>query len=134
MLDKDSRRVMVLRMLKTDIKNREVELMRALEADEILDLIQKTIKMRTQAWEMYHEEGRNDLAEIEAAEIAILKEYLPQPLDEDELLHVVQTEIALLNAQGMKDMGKVIAAVKEKYGLRIDGKQLSIVVKTELNR
>lgn len=134
MLAKDTKRVMVLRMLKTDIKNREVELMRALEEAEILDIIQKTIKSRSQALEMYREGGREDLVENEAQEIIILKQYLPAQLEEEELRAAVQSAIIELHAEGAKDMGKVIAALKEKYGIRVDAKQLSQMAKQELSQ
>ncbi len=134
MLARDTKRVMVLRMLKTDVKNREVELMRALEESEVLDLIQKSIKSRTQSMDMYREGGREDLAAVEELEIAILKEYLPAQLTESELIDAVHAAIVELSAEGMKDMGKVIAAIKEQYGIRVDGKQLSFAVKQELSK
>ncbi len=134
MLARDSKRVMVLRMLKTDIKNREVELMRPLEEPEILDIIQKTIKSRMQAIEMYRESQRMDLVEADEQEIEILKQYLPQQLGSEELLREVVDTIASLNASGMKDMGKVIGAVKEKHGIRVDAKELSLIVKQELSK
>lgn len=121
-------------MLKTDIKNREVELMRPLEEPEILDIIQKTIKSRMQAIEMYRESQRMDLVEADEQEIEILKQYLPQQLGSEELLREVVDTIASLNASGMKDMGKVIGAVKEKHGIRVDAKELSLIVKQELSK
>jgi uncharacterized protein YqeY len=133
MLARDTKRMMVIRMLKTDVKNREVELMRSLEEPEILEIIQKSIKSRTQSMEMYREGGREDLATAEEQEISILKEYLPAPLSEAELLEAVKASIAELEASSMKDMGRVISAIKDKYGIRVDGKQLSVAVKQELS-
>ena len=133
MIAKDQNRVMVLRMLKTDIKKREVELMRSLEDGEILELIQKTIKSLSASVEMYLDGGRQDLADNELAGIEVLKSFLPVPLCEEELAAAIQATITALDASGMKDMGKVITAMKEAYGLRVDGKALSIAVKAALS-
>ncbi|NCU27416.1 GatB/YqeY domain-containing protein [Candidatus Nomurabacteria bacterium] len=128
----DKERLMVLRSLKTDIKNREIELIRQLEEPEVMEMIQKAIKSRAQALEMYRQGEREDLAAIEEREIEISKEYLPTELTPDEVSLAVREAIAHLEAASMKDMGKVIGYVKEKYGLRVDGKILSTVVKQEL--
>lgn len=126
MIARDNGKVMALRMLKTDIKNREVELMRSLEEHEVLDLIQKTIKSLSTSVEMYLQGGRQDLADAENANIEVLKQYLPTALSATELQDAVQACILDLNAEGMKDMGKVIGKLKEMYGLRVDGKALSL--------
>ncbi|PKN77750.1 MAG: glutamyl-tRNA amidotransferase [Candidatus Cloacimonetes bacterium HGW-Cloacimonetes-1] len=128
----DKERLMVLRSLKTDIKNREIELIRQLEEPEVMEMIQKAIKSRAQALEMYRQGEREDLAAIEEREIEILKEYLPTELTPEEVSLAVREAITHLEAASMKDMGKVIGYVKEQYGLRVDGKILSTVVKQEL--
>lgn len=129
--DKD--RLMVLRYLKTEIKKLEVELIRSLSENEILELIQRSIKSRQQAMDMYKEGGREDLASQEEKEIGILKQYLPAGLSAEELASAIGEAIRELDASGMKDMGRVIGHLKQKYGTRVDGKALSDAVRLRLS-
>lgn len=129
--DKD--RLMVLRYLKTEIKKLEVELIRSLSENEILELIQRPIKSRQQAMDMYKEGGREDLASQEEKEIGILKQYLPAGLSAEELASAIGEAIRELDASGMKDMGRVIGHLKQKYGTRVDGKALSDAVRLRLS-
>ncbi|MDD2331858.1 MAG: GatB/YqeY domain-containing protein [Candidatus Cloacimonetes bacterium] len=129
--DKD--RLMVLRYLKTEIKKLEVELIRSLSENEILELILRSIKSRQQAMDMYKEGGREDLASQEEKEIGILKQYLPAGLSAEELASAIGEAIRELDASGMKDMGRVIGHLKQKYGTRVDGKALSDAVRLRLS-
>ncbi|WP_288907345.1 GatB/YqeY domain-containing protein [uncultured Desulfovibrio sp.] len=132
---KDSVRLSVLRLLKTAAKNRLVELKRpggALTDAEMLQVIIKEGKQRQDSIEQYTKAQRPDLAEKEAAEWDILKEYLPQPLSEDELHALVDVTIAKVGAASPRDMGRVMTAIMAEYAGRVDGKILSAAVKARL--
>lgn len=130
---KDSIKVAVLRMVKTAIKNKQVELGRAPNSAELLELLGKEAKKRQESIDLYNQAGRTDLAEKETRELGILKEYLPAPLTEQELLQIVDAAISTLGAVGMKDMGRVMQAVMEENKGRVDGKALSTLVRTRLS-
>ncbi|WP_462327393.1 GatB/YqeY domain-containing protein, partial [Desulfobaculum sp.] len=104
---KDTDRVSVLRMLKTAVKNKQVELQREPEEGEVLDLVTKQVKQRQESVDQFTQAGRTELAEQEAREMAILKDYLPEPLTEEEVAAIVDETIAKTGAAGMQDMGKV---------------------------
>lgn len=130
---KEQDRVSVLRMLKTSLKNKQVELQRDPDEAEVLDLVAKQVKQRQESIDQFKQAGRDELAEKEAIEMAILKDYLPEPLSAEEVERVVDETIANLNAEGMKDMGKVMGAITAAYKGRIDGKALSALVRSKLN-
>ncbi len=122
----------VLRHLKTAAKNLQVELMRELTDDDIFTVIMKQAKQRHDSIEQFTSAGRADLAAVEAAELEVLKEYLPQPLTDDELAALVDKLIAETGAAGMKDMGKVMNPIMTDYKGRVDGKKLSALVREKL--
>ncbi len=126
-------KVAVLRLLKTAIKNRQVELMRPLADGEILDVVARQVKQRKESIEQFTAAGRMDLADRESAELALLGEYLPKPLSESELGAAIDAKVAELGAQGLKDMGKVMQAVMDAYKGRIDGKRASELVRARLS-
>ncbi len=128
-------RLTVLRMLKTAVKNRLVDLRRpggSLSDEEMLDVIIKEGKQRQDSIEQYRAANRADLADKEAAELEILQEYLPKALSPEELAAVIETTAAELQAAGPKDMGRVISAIMGSYKGRVDGKALSEAVKQHL--
>ena len=132
---KDSVRLTVLRLLKTAVKNRMVELKRpggSLADEEMLDLIIKEGKQRQDSIDQFTAAGRTDLADKEAAELVILKEYLPQPLSAEELAALIDATVAEVGATSPKDMGKVISAIMAGHKGRVDGKALSEAVKKRL--
>ena len=132
---KDSVRLTVLRLLKTAVKNRMVELKRPadnLADEEMLDLIIKEGKQRQDSIDQFTAAGRTDLADKEAAELVILKEYLPQPLSAQELAALIDATVAEVGATSPKDMGKVISAIMAGHKGRVDGKALSEAVKKRL--
>jgi len=114
MRQKDELRLEVIRMIKTDVKNKEIELLHPLSDDEIIVVIQKAIKGREQANDMFRQGNRLDLVEKGEKEIEVLKQYLPQALTDDELTQVIDEVIAELNATTIKEMGAVIKTVKER--------------------
>ena len=131
---KDQVRLGTLRLLKTAAKNRQVELMRPLEDDDYMDVLLREVKQRQDSIEQYTSAGRADLAEKEAAEVAVLQTYLPTPLSDEELSEVVEKTVAPLLDGGMKNMGKAISAIMAEYKGRVDGKAVSAAVKARLQQ
>ena len=130
--EKDKDRLKVLRSLKSAIKYKEIELGKKLSEDIIISVLKGQVKSREQAVELYIRGDRLELAEIETKEIEIIESYLPEPMSESEIEKEVDNTISELNAESMKDMGRVMKALKEKLGSRADGKVLSIIVKNKL--
>ncbi|RRD71042.1 MULTISPECIES: GatB/YqeY domain-containing protein [unclassified Desulfovibrio] len=129
---KDSVRLTVLRLLKTAAKNRLVELKRpggTLADEEFLDLVVKEGKQRQDSIEQFQAARRDDLAQKEAAELAILREYLPAPLEAEELEAVIRATMSRLGASSPRDMGRVMTAIMAEHKGRVDGKTLSGAVK-----
>ena len=131
---KDKVRLGTLRLLKTAAKNLQVELMRPLTDADYMDVLLKQAKQRQDSIEQYAAANRSDLAEQEAAELAVLREYLPQPLTEEELLDVVEKTVKPLLGEGMKAMGTAIQAIMAEYRGRVDGKAVSDAVKVRFQK
>jgi uncharacterized protein len=125
--------VAVLRMLKAAVKNKQVELRRELTDNEILDVVAKQVKQRQESIDQFRAAGRIDLAEIEEREHLILRTYLPTALSATELEAAVASTIQTLGASGMKDMGKVMNAILGEHAGRVDGKELSALVRAKLS-
>jgi hypothetical protein len=125
--------VAVLRMLKAAVKNKQVELRRELTDTEILDVVAKQVKQRQESIDQFRAAGRIDLAEVEEREHLILRTYLPTALSPTELDEAVTTAIQALGASGMKDMGKVMSAILGEHAGRVDGKELSALVRARLS-
>ena len=125
--------VAVLRMLKAAVKNKQVELRRELADNEILDVVAKQVKQRLESIEQFRAAGRIDLAEIEERELLILRAYLPTALSPAQLEEAVTATIHTLAASGMKDMGKVMNAILGEHAGRVDGKELSALVRAKLS-
>jgi uncharacterized protein len=130
---KDADRLSVLRLLKTAVKNSQVELRRPLNDDEVLDVLARQAKQRRESVDMFSNAGRTDLIEKEERELSILLEYLPAPLSDEELAGAVDAAITTLAAAGMKDMGRVVKAVLTEHKGRVDGKRVSELVKSRLS-
>jgi hypothetical protein len=127
-------KVAVLRHLKTAIKNRMVEDKAQDLSDEVvLDLIAKQVKQRKDSFDQYSKAGRDDLAQVEAQELAALEVYLPKQLSDEDLSAAIDKAIADLGASSMADMGKVMQAVLGAYKGQIDGKKASGLVKSKLS-
>ena len=129
----DARRVSTLRLVNAAFKNADIELRGQakgpLGEDEMLALLQKMIKQRQEAIELYDKGGRAELAQQEREEIAIIASYLPKQMSEDEVKAAIAAAIAETGAAGMKDMGKVIAALKGKFTGKMDFAKASGLVK-----
>jgi len=130
---RDSIRVSVLRMLLAAVKNKEIEKLRALSEDEFFAIIKTSIKQHIESIESFKKGNRTELAQKEEKELEILKEFLPAPLSEEELLREIEETIKSLEAKSQKDMGKVIKYLMEKYPGRTDGKVLSGMVLKRLS-
>jgi len=130
---KDSIRVSVLRMLLAAIKNKEVEKLRALSEDEFFAIVKTSIKQHIESIESFKKGNRMELAQKEEKELVILKEFLPAPLSEEELIKEIEEAVRTLEAKSQKDMGKVIKFLMEKYPGRTDGKVLSGMVLKRLS-
>ena len=133
MKEKDVFKRETIRFLMSALKQVEVDERRELSDDDILKIIQKSVKQREDAARQYREAERPDLYEKEEREAELLKSYLPKQLTEEELKEVVSGVIAQTGASGMKDMGRVIKEVMAKVGSSADGKRVSGVVKALLS-
>ncbi|MGE5518231.1 MAG: GatB/YqeY domain-containing protein, partial [Bacteroidota bacterium] len=100
--------------------------------DEILTMLQSMIKQRRESISLYEQGGRLELAQQEADEIAIIETFLPKQMDEAEAVEAVRGIIAEIGATGIKDMGKVMAALKERFAGRMDFTKASALTKREL--
>jgi len=129
----DKRRVSTLRLVNSALKNADIEARGqgkpALADDELLGLLQKMIKQRQESVELYEKGGRADLAGQEREEIAIIAAYLPTPMSDDEAKAAIAALVGETGAQGVKDMGKVMAALKQRYAGKMDLAKASPIVK-----
>ena len=128
MKDKDKFRLSVIRMLRSSIKNVEIDQRRPLEDSEVLDILQREVKQRKDSLQEFVKAGRDDLAADVQAEIAIISEYLPQQLSEEEIKAVVQQTIQEVGASSKADMGKVMGALMPKVKGRADGRLVNQIV------
>ncbi|NVN84996.1 MAG: GatB/YqeY domain-containing protein [Rhodopseudomonas sp.] len=133
---KDERKLSTLRMVNSTIKNADIEARGQgkppLSDGDLLGVFQKMIKQRQESVELYDKGGRAELADQERAEIAIIQSYLPSQMSEDEVKATIAATIAESGAVGIKDMGKVIAALKAKYAGQMDFGKASGLVKAAL--
>jgi len=136
MKSQDKLRLSTLRLVNAAIKNADIEARGAgkdaLADADILGLLQKLIKQRQESVELYDKGGRAELAEQERGEIAIISGFLPQQLSDAEAKEAIAGVIRETGAAGMKDMGKVIAALKARYAGRMDFAKASALVKSML--
>lgn len=133
---RDSGRVSALRMVQAAIKNRDIELRTGTPPanDDVLvaDVLTKMAKQRRESITLYEQGGRPELAAAERAELGVIESFLPQMLSGAEAQARVRELVAELGAEGPKDMGRVMAAVKERFAGQIDMSQASLMVKQAL--
>jgi uncharacterized protein len=132
---RDEQRLSTLRMVKTALKNREIEKMAPLDEKESQQVLSTLIKQRKDSVEQFLKGGRKELADKEAAEITLIETYLPQAASEEQMVAGVRAVIAEMNSPTLKDMGTVMKNVMARFagtGVRVDGKQVSEAVKREL--
>ena len=137
MLSGDKVKVATVRMITAALKDRDIEARGAgkgpLGDDEILSLMQKMIKQRQESQKIYEDNGRPELAAQEAAEIAVIASFMPAQLSDAEIDAAIAGAITETGAAGMKDMGKVVGKLKEKYAGRMDFAKASAAVKAKLS-
>jgi len=133
---KDERRVSTLRLVNSTIKNADIEARGAgkppLSDGDLLSVLQKMIKQRQESKELYEKGGRPELAQQEGEEIAIITAYLPKQMSDAEIGAAIDAAIKETGAAGIKDMGKVIGALKGRYAGQMDFGKASGMVKSKL--
>ncbi len=129
---KDSARLGTIRLLQAAMKQKEVDERVALDDVAIIAIVDKLIKQRKDSISAYEQAGRADLAAVEAAEIEVLKVYLPARLSADEIAAEVRAIVAEVGASGPGDMGKVMGVVKTRLAGKADMGQVSAAVKAAL--
>ena len=129
---KDAPRLGAIRLLQAAIKQREVDERVELEDTHVIQVIEKMLKQRRDSISQYEAANRADLADVEKYEVSVLQEYLPQPLSEAEIAQLLDKAIAETGASGVKDMGKVVAAVKPQVVGRADMGKVSGLIKARL--
>ena len=129
---KDKARTGTIRLLMAEIKQKEVDTRTVLGDEEILAVLTKMVKQRKDSISQYEAAGRQDLADIEAAEIVVLQAFLPQPLSEAEIDTLIDNTVTQLAASGMQDMGKVMNALRPQFQGRADMGAVSAKIKARL--
>jgi uncharacterized protein len=130
---KDSARLGAIRLLLAAIKQREVDERIELDDMQVIEAIEKMLKQRRDSISQYEAANRHDLADVEKFEVSVLQEYLPQALTEDEIKAILEQVVAETSASGIKDMGKVMAAVKPLVVGRADMGKISGLIKSRLS-
>jgi uncharacterized protein len=132
---KDERRVSTLRLINSTFKNADIEARttgKPLSDADLLPVLQKMIKQRQESKDLYEKGGRPELAQQEAEEIAIISSYLPKQMSDAEMAAAIDAAIKESGAASMKDMGKVVGALKAKHAGQMDFAKASGMVKAKL--
>ena len=133
----DKARLGTIRLMLAKIKDKDIELRTgtAPADDDVLvtDVLQKMVKQRRESITMYEQGGRQELADIEAAEVVVIEDFLPAQLSDDEAQAAIKAIVVELGAESLKDMGKVMAAVKDRLGSQLDMSKASGWVKAALS-
>jgi hypothetical protein len=130
---KDKLRLSAIRMIKTALHNKEIDMRRQMEDAEIVQVLSSLAKQRADSIEQFKKGGRQDLVDKEETELRIIKEFLPEEMSEQELEAEIESAIRELGATGVKDMGKVMKALMPKITGKADGKVVSEKVKLKLS-
>ncbi|SRR5690242_14168175 len=137
MRSREELRLSTLRMVKSALKNKEIEKRGPLDDKEAQQVLATLIKQRKDSIEQFQKGGRQELADKEAAEIKLIEGYLPKAMGEDEIAVVVKATIAEMGSPTMKDMGTVMKNAMSKLqatGARVEGKMVSEIVKKQLSQ
>ena len=129
---RDAERRDALRLILNSLKNSEKELQRPLSDDEELQVLQRERKRRIEAAEAFRAGGREEQAKSEENELAVLEEFMPEPLSEDQIEEIVDDAIAEVGATSMSDLGRVMADVMPQIAGRADGSVVSQIVREKL--
>ena len=135
--EKNETKTATIRLINAAIKDKDIEArpkgnMDGIDETAILSLLQSMIKQRKESIEMYKKGNREDLVQKEQAEIDIIQTFLPKQMSEDDMKKAIQEIITEVAASSVKDMGKVMGALKQKYAGKMDFSQASQVIKTLL--
>ena len=133
MKSNDRLRLSTIRMIRSGLKNKEIELRKKLEDEDVVKVIQAMVRKGEESVEQFRAGKRVDLVEKEEKEIKILKSFLPQPLNQEEILKIIDESIQETQASSPKDIGKVMKSVMPKIGGKADGKLINQLVKERLS-
>jgi len=133
MKSNDKLRLSTIRMIRSTVKNKEIELRKPLDDEAIQKVIQGMVRKGEESLEQFKLGGRMDLVEKESKEIEILKSYLPQSLTQEEMIKIVDQTIQEVQATSLKDLGKVMKSVMPKLQGKADGKLINQLVKERLS-
>ncbi|WP_430254342.1 GatB/YqeY domain-containing protein [Neorhizobium sp. DAR64872/K0K18] len=134
---KETRRLSTVRLIQTAIKDRDIANRGtgkdAATDDEILQILQKMVKQREELAKIYEDNARPELAAQEREEIAVIKSFMPEQISDEKASEIVASVIAEIGAAGMKDMGKVMAILRERYAGQMDFAKASGTIKAQLS-
>jgi uncharacterized protein len=132
---REAARLSVLRMMKTAVKNKEIDLRAELDDAQVVQVLSTLIKQRKESIEQFTRGGRNDLADKESAEIKVIEEYLPAGVTDEEIAAVVDHVVRETVASSPKDMGRVMKECMSRFsGKLVDGKKVNQLVKQRLEK
>jgi uncharacterized protein YqeY len=133
----DKPRVATIRLIQSQLKNRDIELRTAEKKPEddaiVTDVLQKMIKQRRESIALYEQGGRAELADAERAEVAVIESFLPRQMSEEETTAAIDAIVAETGAASVKDMGRVMALLKERHATELDMSKASGLVKARLS-
>jgi uncharacterized protein len=130
---KDKVRLSAIRMIKTGIHNKEIDLKRKMNEAEFLQLLSTMVKQRKDSIEQFQKGGRTDLVEKETAELKVIQEFMPEQISEEDVNREIEMVIKEVGAVGIKDMGKVMKVLMPKLTGKTDGKMVGEKVKGKLS-
>ena len=133
MKSNEKAKLSTIRMIRSAVKNKEIDQRKPLDDEAILRVIQGMVKKSEESIEQFKAGGRTDLVEKETKEIEIMKSFLPQPLSREEVLEVIDQTIEETKASSLKDLGKVMKTVMPKLGGKVDGTLVNQLVKERLS-
>ena len=128
----DKVRLSTIRMVRAAAKNREIELRKKLSDEDLIGILVSLVKRHKDSIEKYKAGGRDDLVKKEEEELAVVKAYLPKPLEEKELVEIIESAIVEVNAEGKADLGKVMSVIMPKVRGRADGAGVNKTVRERL--
>lgn len=133
----DKQRTATIRLIQSAIKNRDIELRTADKVPEddalVVEVLQKMVKQRRESITLYEQGGRTELADVEKAEVAVIEGFLPQQMSEEETKAAIDAIVTETGASSPKDMGRVMAILKERHASALDMSKASGLVKARLS-
>ena len=133
MKSNDKLRLSTIRMIRSAIKNKEIEQRKKLDDEDIFRVIQGMVRKSEESIEQFKAGGRMDLVEKEQKEVEIMRSFLPQPLSREEILRIIDQSIEETQASSLKDLGKVMKSVMPRLEGKADGKLINQLVKEKLS-